>query len=248
MSRRVQTKRAARVVREQLAREHRQRRNRLITIGAVVLLVVAGLVGFAVYESNKSSSGAIPAGTTNDGGGNSGLAVAGDGPVRVEVYLDFLCPVCKQFETAVTPTLNQLVANHKITLVWHPVNILDDRSTTKYSSRAGSSAGCAADAPGAAGASGGKLQAYGQALYANQPPEGSAGLTDDQLIEIAGNAGINTPEFAQCVRGQKYAAWIDQVTNTMFQRGYNGTPTVLVNGKHITNPTAANVQAAVNAA
>jgi len=242
MSKRTSTKQGNRVVREQLARERRQQRNRWISVIAIFLLVIAGLIGFAVYETHKPSSMAVPSHTSDLGGANTGLVVAGSGPVTVEVYLDFMCPHCKEFETTVTPTLNQLVAANKITLIWHPVNILDDSSTTKYSTRAGSSAGCAADAPG------NKLQGYGEALFANQPAEGSAGLSDDQIIEIAGNAGINTPEFAQCVRGQKYADWVNQVTNSMFQRGYNATPTVLVNGKPVANPTAANVQAAVNAA
>jgi protein-disulfide isomerase len=244
MSRRVDQKRASnRIVREQLARERRVRRNRWITIGAVVVLVIAGLVGFAVYQSQKKTTYAIPSATTNDGSPNTGLLVGGDGPVTVEVYLDFQCPVCKNFETTVTPTLNQLIDSHKIRLVWHPVNILDGSSSgTHYSSRAGSSAGCAVDAPG------NKLKAYGEALFANQPPEGGTGLTDDQIIDIAGSAGINTPEFAQCVRGQKYVDWVDNVTNSMFQRGYNATPTVLVNGKQVPNPTAENVQAAVAAA
>jgi protein-disulfide isomerase len=229
------------VVRDQLDRERRVRRNRWITVGAVALLVVAGLIGFTVYETHKGTSVAAPGAATNDGGANSGLLAAGGGPVTVEVYLDFQCPHCKDFESTVTPTLNQLIAADRIRLVWHPVNILDGSSTTHYSTRAGNSAACAALAPGD------KLKAYGEALFANQAPEGG-GLTDDQIIDIAGNVGINTPEFAQCVRHQTYNGWLNQVTNSMFQRGFNATPTVLVNGKQVTDPTAANLQAAVDAA
>jgi hypothetical protein len=65
---------------------------------------------------------------------------------------------------------------------------------------------------------------------------------------MCSNAGINTPEFAQCVRNHSFDGWVNQVTNSMFQRGYNGTPTVLVNGEQVTDPTAANVQAAVDTA
>ncbi len=239
----AEANRAARVVRDQLAKEQRQRRNRWITVGAIVLLVVAGLIGYYVYQSQQTSTvGTAPAHTINVGGDKAGLVVAGDGPVTVEVYLDFICPVCKNFEATVTPTLDQLVAQHKITLVWHPLNFLDPNSTTRYSTRAASSAGCASDAPAD------KTKAYGQALFASQPAEGSAGLTDDQLIEIAGNAGINTPEFAQCVRAVKYADWVNQVTADALQHGVQGTPTVVVGGKVVTNPTAANVQAAVAAA
>jgi protein-disulfide isomerase len=242
VSRRAENKQAARVVRDQLARERRMRRNRWITVGAIVLLVIAGLVGYTVYHSQSKAPVAVPASTTNDGGPNGGLSVAGDGPVTVEVYLDFLCPHCKDFETTVTPTLDQMLASHKIKLVWHPLNFLDPDTTTQYSSRGASAVACAADAGGP------MVKPYGQALFANQPAEGSAGLTDDQLIDIGGPVGLNSPEFAQCVRGQKYVPWVNQVTNEAIQRGVNATPTVYVNGKVVTDPTAANLTAAVNAA
>ncbi len=225
-----------------IARDRRRRRGGWITVTAVVLLLIAGLIGFLVYQSHRKPAIAVPTGTTNDGGTNAGLFVTGDGPVTVEVYLDFLCPHCKDFETAVTPTLNQLVTDHKIKLVWHPLNFLDPDTTTKYSTRAANAAGCAADAPD------NKLKAYGEALFANQPAEGSAGLTDDQLIDIGGPVGLNAPEFAQCVRGQRYDAWVNQLTGQAIQRGVNATPTVYVNGQVVANPTAANVTAAVNAA
>jgi protein-disulfide isomerase len=233
---------SAHVIRSELAREKRRRQARWISVTAVVLLVAAGLVGFFVYESNKSSNVATPAAATNDGGTNAGIFVAGDGPVTVEVYLDFLCPHCKDFETTVTPTIDQLLANHKIKLVWHTLNFLDPDTSTKYSTRAANAAACASDA----GA--GMLKAFGQALYANQPAEGSAGLSDDQLMDLAGTVGLNSPEFAQCLRGQKYSPWVDQVTAAALQRGVQGTPTVYVNGTIVPNPTPENLTAAVAAA
>ncbi len=241
MSRRADTK-ASRVVREQLAKEQRRRRSRWITVGALALLLVAGLIGWVVYASQHRNTIAVPAGTTDLGGEHAGLVIAGDGPVSVEVYLDFLCPNCRAFSTAVTPTLDQLLATHKIRLSWHPLNFLDRSSTTSYSSRAASSAGCASDASAA------KLKKYGEALFANQPAEGSAGLSDDQLIDIGGTVGLNAPAFSKCVREQWYRGWVDQVTAQATQRGVGGTPTVYVNGQVVPNPTATAVKAAVAAA
>src|SRR6516165_8552286 len=100
---------SAHIIRQQLAHEKRVRRARWISVIAVVLLVIAGLVGYFVYQSNKSTNVATPAAATNNG-----LPVAGNGPVTVEVYLDFLCPHCKEFEATVTPTLDQLIATNKI--------------------------------------------------------------------------------------------------------------------------------------
>jgi protein-disulfide isomerase len=206
----------------------------------VVVLVVAAIVGFSVYNSQRSKTVATPKGTVNDGGTDSGLAVAGTGPVRVEIYLDFLCPACKAFETTAAATFDQLVSDNKITLIWHTLGFLDSRSTTHYSTRSAAAAGCASDF--------GQLKAYGNALFAAQPPEGSAGLSADQLIDLGGPAGLNSPAFAACVRDQKYKDWVGRVTNDAARRGVNATPTLFINGKETTVNTIDDLKAAINAA
>ena len=60
----------------------------------------------------------------------------------MDFYLDFLCPICKQFEGDASSTLDDLVARKKITLVYHPIAILDDRTNPAgYSTRAGAASG-----------------------------------------------------------------------------------------------------------
>ena len=48
----------------------------------------------------------LPAGATPEG---DGIAV-GDGPVRVDLYIDFLCPFCKRFELNAADTLAGLIS------------------------------------------------------------------------------------------------------------------------------------------
>jgi len=236
-----QANRANRVVRESAARERRRTRGRWITVIAVLALFLAGVIGYSVYHSQKPTTFAVPTGVTDDGGSQAGLHVAGSGPVKVEVYLDYLCPFCKQFETSATPTINQMLADNKITLVWHTLSILDaNTSPPGYSRRAANAAACASGY--------GKLKEYGEALYAHQPAEGSAGLTDDQLIDVAGPVGLNQPEFAQCVRNGTYKDWAGTVNDKAAQAGIVSTPTVLVNGKKLPQPTADALTAAVQAA
>jgi protein-disulfide isomerase len=231
---------AQRLVRQQAAAARQRRARILVTVIAVAVVLIAVIVGLAVYRTSRPSAVTVPAGASDVGGTHSGLVAAGNGPVKVEVYFDFLCPFCKQFEATVTPTLDQMVASGKITLIWHPLGFLDSHSSPSgYSTHAASSAGCASDA--------GKLKEYGQALFAAQPAEGGPGLSDDQLIEIAGTVGIINPSFAACVRGSNYAPWVSQLTNTAIQRGVTATPTVYVNGKQA-QPTSEAITAAVNAA
>jgi protein-disulfide isomerase len=68
-------------------------------------------------------------------------------------------------------------------------------------------------------------------LYAAQPAEGSIGLSDDQLIDMAGRIGIITPSFAACVRDVRYRDWVNNVNAQAKARGISETPTVFVNNK-----------------
>ena len=69
----------------------------------------------------------VPAGATPEGDG----VVVGPGPVRIDAFIDFLCPFCKRFELSSGPTLAGLVADGLASLVYHPMNFLDAASTTQ---------------------------------------------------------------------------------------------------------------------
>ena len=76
---------------------------------------------------------------------------------------------------------------------------------------------------------------YHQKLFANQPSEGSAGLTDAQLVQFGTELGAKG-DFAACVTGAKNAAAVTAETNkaiadpALQTNGQFGTPTVVANG------------------
>ncbi|WP_326555214.1 DsbA family protein [Micromonospora sp. NBC_01813] len=235
MSRRVEQKKAARVVREQLARERRRQRTLWTSVAAAVALILAGMIGWAVYQTQRGGEFTAPPGlVAND----SGIPV-GDGPVTVDLYADFLCPACRQFEQQVGPTLDQLVDDGRITLVYHPVAILDRLSDDAYSTRSSAASGCAV--------AGGKFSEYAAALYEQQPAEGGPGLSDEQLIAIGGEVGLDTGSFGQCVRDGTYRNWPEHVTDEAGRAGVSGTPTVMVGGETVGSSADA-ITAAVDAA
>jgi protein-disulfide isomerase len=170
---------------------------------------------------------ARPANATAAGDG----IMIGNGPVKVDAYIDFLCPFCRQFELSSEGTLNALVTDGLIKLVYHPMSFLDEASTTRYSSRAAAASGCASD--------GGKFREYLRALFVSQPPEGGPGLTDAELIELGISAGLADAAFRPCVLSGRYLDWPPYVTELAASAGVNGTPTVLVAGE----PVAASPQA-----
>jgi hypothetical protein len=97
----------------------------------------------------------------------------------------------------------------------------------------------------------GRLPEYSQALFAAQPAEGSAGLSDDDLVAVGATAGIVSASFASCVRAHTYQPWARYVTDTAYAHDVVQTPTILVAGKPIdvgANDIAREFTAAVRAA
>jgi protein-disulfide isomerase len=177
----------------------------------------------------------IPAGATPEGDG----VVIGDGPVRVDAFIDFLCPFCRRFELSSASTLAGLVADGLVSLAYHPMNFLDEASTTNYSTRAAAASGCAADR--------GRFVEYAHALFASQPPEGGPGLSDAELAGIGRAAGLADAAFAACLSDAPYLDWPPYVTARATARGVDATPTVWVAGTAV-RPDARAITAAVAAA
>ncbi|GIF66343.1 hypothetical protein Ais01nite_43780 [Asanoa ishikariensis] len=237
MSKRRQDKSAAKVVRKQLAAERRRKRTLWVSIAAVAILVIAGLIGWGVYQSQRSDAGPLvaPASATTTSG-----ETLGNGPVQVQLYEDFICPHCKDFEATSGSAITDLVNDGKIKVTYNTVAYLDPASTTEYSTRSAAAAACAAD--------GGKFKEYHDALYAQQPAEGSAGLSNSQLISIGTGMGLNQGSFGQCIDSGRYKPWVASITDAAAKAGVTGTPTVVVNNQVIPNPTPDAIVAAVNAA
>lgn len=170
---------------------------------------------------NQTLEVPVPRGATQD---KTGIAV-GTGLVDVDVYIDFQCPFCRQFELASGDAIDLLLERQMIRLVRHPMNFLDTASTTRYSSRAAAAAAAASDAR--------RFHAYAHTLFENQPPEGGPGLSDDQLIALGQAIGITDPLFALEVKEGRYLSWPSFVTERAFARGIGGTPSVFVQGKPI---------------
>jgi protein-disulfide isomerase len=173
----------------------------------------------------------VPRGATSEGDG----ILLGTGPVRVDAFIDFLCPFCRRFELSSGPALARLAADGQISLAYHPMNFLDEASTTSYSSRAAAASGCAAD--------GGRFAEYARALFDRQPPEGGPGLTDAELAGIGRDAGLDAA-FSDCIFAAPYLAWPTYVTARATALGVQATPTVLVAGTAV-RPEPRPIEAAV---
>jgi protein-disulfide isomerase len=143
-------------------------------------------------------------------------------PVKVVLYIDFICPVCKNFEAQYNEQLTSLRNEGKITVEYRALGFLDSRSTTNYSSRAANAAACVVNE------SPEKYAEFVDALFANQPAEGGAGLSDDKLKSMASDIGV---DINSCVDEKTYRPFVKFTTKEAAAIGVTGTPSVFVEGK-----------------
>ncbi|MDR1151624.1 MAG: DsbA family protein [Bifidobacteriaceae bacterium] len=200
--------------------------------------VAAGAVGDEGAPADLTGDGDLPAEVPDEpaatidprtvpgiavGAGGAALpAIPSEPAVRVDTFFDFMCPYCAQFEEAYAGELQRLVDEGQITWVQHPMAFLDRFSMdTNYSSRTAHAANVVAgQAPEAFGA-------FVTALFAVQPEENTAGLTDAQIVEIAQNAGV--PESATSTFWQAdYLTELSMAAEAAINAGVTGTPTALI--------------------
>jgi protein-disulfide isomerase len=236
--------RAAAIRREQ---ETKERRRRTLVVSLAVLAVLAVVVVIAVaVQSGRDTTG--QASTPPDQVVDKYALPYGeaDAPVQVTVYEDFMCPFCGDFEAASRAALQKDVDAGKVQLRYHVLNFLDDRSTSDYSTRAANAYAAVLDAAGPQAA-----KEFHDLLFENQPEEGSAGLSDRQLLDYAVQAGAPRATVSRAIEARTFEQWVDNGTEQASKDGVNATPTVQVDGKTVTYTTidelAAEVERAVAA-
>ncbi|MDV6278248.1 thioredoxin domain-containing protein [Rhodococcus erythropolis] len=228
-----------------IAAHDRRERRRTLAIRAGVTALVVGLVlaiSVAIFleRSHKETAAptAVPSAFTADGALTFGNP---DAPVTVSVTEDFQCPACRQFETTTGPVLTELMNSGQINVENHPIAFLDRASSTKYSTRAANAAACVAQIDRD------RWPAWKTAMFDNQPEEGGSGLTDEQIIDIAADVGISSPDLQSCITDQRYVEWVTATTDTAMNT-IPGTPYVTVNGAPVTDISPDGLRAAITAA
>lgn len=131
-----------------------------------------------------------------------------DGVIDIQLYVDYLCTTCGQFEAGNGAQLRSWVESGAATLEIHPVALLTTKSAgTQYSLRAATAAACVADlAPD-------HFFDFHHALLTDQPAEGSEGLSDDEILQRAKTAGVTAlGQITRCVDEERYKAWVKVAT------------------------------------
>ena len=218
---------------ERRAKQRREKRTTiLIQLGVVVavLLVVGAIVAYVVIGNSNKQLTAGPAATGSisllgtEGipllVGDNGVTVGADkAPVTIDLYEDYSCPHCAEYEAAVGPTLLQLAAKGDAIVNFHPIRIVSD-----YGVNAGSAATCVAakDAQ--------NWPDFHTALYANHSKESDTWTASD-FVNFAKVKGITDKDTLSCIKQGVYADWILSNTDASRKAKVTGTPTLFINGK-----------------
>ena len=218
------------------AAQARAERTRRWTVVGVAALVVALIVGGAIWYAGQDPTG--QGSTTSSSGTSSGAPSGADGygvvvgrsdaPTTAVIYEDFQCPVCRAFEDATTQPVSEGIADGRIRVEYRIVSFLDDASENQYSSRAANAAASVLDTAGVEA-----FKEFHDTLYANQPAEGTAGPDNDQLIEWAVEAGADRDQVSRAINNGSFDQWVVDATDAMSKDGVTGTPTIEIDGEKL---------------
>jgi protein-disulfide isomerase len=226
-----------------------------VGIGVVIVAVIA-VVGVLVFQQNKPAANPdnYVASGINVGkdsalvqplkmpeGESSSLPAPTEAGTKkdaatVTVYLDFQCPGCQAFEKTNVSMLTKLADEGSIVINYKPVSFLDRMSSgNEYSTRSANLAACVIDSQPD------KAVDLFAALYAQQPEEGGDGRTDEELLQVAEKAGVDTSKklssdseqtVKSCVTDKSFEKFVEKSSQDALDNGVEATPWVLINGKH----------------
>ena len=207
-----------------------------------VTAVVAALVAVVVLLNRDSgappdAAGAPPAGpgapaevqqpqqpdlTDVERRDDADLLAAGptDAPVALVVFSDYQCPFCATWSEETLPLMMEHVEAGDLRIEWRDVNVFGDAS--ERAARASYAAALQ-----------GKFWEYHDALFAGGHPRPEKDLSDDALVALAGDLGLDTARFADDLGSDETARQIASNAQEGLDLGAYSTPVFVLGGRPI---------------
>lgn len=223
--------RAAKAAELRAAQARREQRRRILTILGVVVamaVIVGVAVGISIWQKNQDAA-KIETGAAAAGSEHSLVIGPDDAPHEIVIYEDFLCPFCGQLERASSDQLGELAAEGKVQVEYRPFDLLSD-SFGDYPIRATNAFAVVLEEEGADVA-----KEFHDLLFENQPEEGGDYPTDDELVDLAVEAGASEDAVRDGIEGLEQEQWVTDATRAAAAAGVEGTPTVLLDGELFTD-------------
>jgi protein-disulfide isomerase len=143
-----------------------------------------------------------------------------DAPVVMINYSEFQCPFCGKFARDTKPELMKYVEDGTMRIEWRDFPYLGPESITS------------AKAAWAAGEQG-KFWEFHDAMFEDQQPPNSGNLTEDYLVDMAEEVGLDTARFEKDMSSKAAADKVKADFDEGQEIGVTGTPAFLINGQPI---------------
>ena len=225
-SRREAQREAIRQQRQAELRRQRTVRNVVIAVVTVAALVLLAGAGYLIYRSLQPEGPvATPEGVAEDQGYLTLGAPADSGKPVLEIHLDFMCPYCGTFEEINSADVQTIADNEEATVQIVPRRILDRSSTSgDFSTRAANALVCVYEDDPA------NTMEFQAAMFADQPTQGTAGLSNEEIWAHAQAAGASE-SVKSCIDNRTYQGWVRGPVDAYAQEKTTGTPYVEIAGE-----------------
>ena len=231
-ARRTRTERArAQAEERRKAAKRKEQLTRAGLIAGVLVLIVGGYFLITSLGSDKPDT--PPGGATSSFGMRIG---EDDAPKQVVVYEDFLCPFCGDLEATVRDRLDAAVEAGEVNVEYRPLPFLE--GIDDYSPRSANAFAVVLDASGPEVA-----KTFHDLLFDNQPSEKGPFPSDDDLVDLAVEAGATEADVRPGIEDMKFEGWVDAAGEAASKAKVNSTPTVLIDGEKATGTTIEEIAA-----
>ncbi len=203
-----------------------------ILSGLAVVLIAGLVIGGVIWNSQRNKGGVDEKVLSENASLIVGSATAAN---TIDVFEDFMCPMCGMFEQQSGTAIVKAVDDGKLRVRFHLLTFLDKSSASgNYSSRAAAAAQCVGT-----GEKSDVFLKFHSALFAQQPKENSAAdLSNADLARIAGDQGASDATQKCIADGAKLdqakaAAEASQTQLAKAAGGRVSTPSVLSAGADV---------------
>ncbi|MDO8480226.1 MAG: thioredoxin domain-containing protein, partial [Nanoarchaeota archaeon] len=146
--------------------------------------------------------------------------------VTIDMFVDFECPYCARWYEDVYPTVKEKYLDTGLVsfnMIHFPLSEIHPRA------RAAAIASECAEQQG-------RLHKYADRLFENQDE-----LSDEDLLDYAKDAGLDTQKFQSCISDSSTAATVDADIRKGQKAGVDGTPAFFINGEKVSGAVQLNV-------
>lgn len=221
----------------------------IIAVIVVIVAVVAGVIAYLALAKDSPDTSAKPGATSSasstgdatsnpgvkiaetDGGipvGSQGAGSVNEGKPRLEMFFDFTCSHCGEFERTHADEMKTIAQDGIATVVYHPMPGMDGSGNySGYSSRALVALAKVADLDPEhyMDAQLALFARYDEARHSTKVEP-----TNEEIGEALAKAGIKADVAASAV-DEGYIPYLETAIATMKDKKIESFPTIMVNGK-----------------